>query len=138
MKGRRRRLASAAGSLGLLLFSVALMALGPRAVDGHAALQWTRFHAAAAGTAHAQEAARWAVRAASNLAPLPQAEEAVALALEAAARARATDPRAARVACEELGSGLEPLAASWRGKALQAPLEEARRRATPADPGGEP
>jgi hypothetical protein len=138
MSGRRRRLASAAGSFGLLLFSVALVALGPYLVDGHAALQWTRFHAAAAGPGHALEAARWAVRAASSLAPLPQAEEAAALALEAAARAQAGDPRAARVACDELRGGLEPVAASWRGKGLQAPLEEARHRATPTKTGGEP
>jgi uncharacterized membrane protein YcjF (UPF0283 family) len=138
MSGRRRRLASAAGSLGLLLFSVALVALGPYLVDGHAALQWTRFHAAAAGPVHVQEAARWAVRAASSLAPLPQAAEAAALALEAAARAQPDDPRAARAACEELRAGLEPLASSWRGKGLQTRLEEARPRAAPTHPRGEP
>jgi hypothetical protein len=113
-----------------LLVIAALAVVGPRTMDGLAALEWTRYHAGRVASARrpldeATRLGRWASRAVERLAPLPWAAEAARLALDAAP----ADRRSARAALDPLAAALERVSRGWvRGLGLGGILEEARRR----------
>src|SRR5262245_66363722 len=84
-----RRVSSRFLLLLFLLVAVPALVLAPRALEAHAAVQWTRFLTARAAAAarpgdNARQAARWAVRALDAAAPLPDAAEAARTALDLA------------------------------------------------------
>jgi hypothetical protein len=106
--------------------------LVPRAIDGYAALEWTRYHAgrmagARRSAAEAGRVGRWASRAVDRLAPSPWAAEAAELARGVARDA--DPPRAARAALTPVVATLELVCRSrLRGFGLGPALEEARRQ----------
>ena len=117
----------------VLILLAGLVAWGvPCVVRAHAALAWTRHHALQTPDAtgeSARGAARWAVRALDEAAPLPWGAEAGRLALETGARQEASNPAAARALYEQLARALDRLAADrWRGWGLGSLRDEARRR----------
>jgi hypothetical protein len=137
---RRRRL----GLLdALLALALLLGLLGPRVVDGYAALQWTAYHAASGpGSArpeeHARAAGRWASRALDRAAPLPYASDAARLALGLGRSLEPSRRAAALALYSEVRASLDRARASpWRGIGLARLLAEAREleeRARAAQP----
>ncbi len=128
-----RRFSSKAGlllNLALVLAALVLF-LAPRLLDGHAAMQWTRYHAerATAGRSveHAREAGRAAVAALDLLAPLPWGAEAARVALDLGRRLSSRDSSAALAVVGEVRGGLEQIRASrFRGFGLGSLADEAR------------
>lgn len=119
--------------LALLCLAVLLGLLGPRLVEAHAALEWTRYHARPAGGLRppdlAREAARSTLRAVRLAAPLPWAREAVANGLEVGRRLEAGSPSAALGLYTSLRKGLDEVRRSpVQGLAMGPLLEEASRR----------
>jgi hypothetical protein len=90
--------------------------LGPRLLEGQAALLWTRYHLARAtgprAADHARQAVHWGVRALELGAPLPPASEAGRLALSAARQLEAGDSSAASPLYAELETALARLSTS--------------------------
>jgi hypothetical protein len=101
-------------------------------VRAHAALQWTRFHAAQTPDAsgqHARGVTRWATQTLAAAAPHPWGADACQLALEFGGRQEATNPAAALALYEGVRAALEEAAASrWRGLGVAVPLEQAQQR----------
>jgi hypothetical protein len=127
----------------LLALLVAVLALSPRALEAHAALQWTRYLAARAASAprpgdNARQAARWAVRALDAGAPLPDAAEAARTALDLGKGLSPRDHDTALAVYTEVRSALDRARASRvRGLGLSELAEEARRlEAEASRPGG--
>jgi hypothetical protein len=115
-----------------LLLLAATGLLGPRLMDGFAALEWARYHAGRVASARhpvdeAGRLGRWAARAVDRLAPLPGAREAAELAL-GVARGAQDDPRLRRAALTPLAATLDAVRRSWlRGLGLAEAYEEAQR-----------
>jgi hypothetical protein len=115
--------ASGLGLLGLL---------GPRLMDGLAALDWTRYHVGRCPSARhpaeeAAKAARWSALAIDRLAPLPPAATAARLALDLGHSLAAKEPRAVQALCLQVRGALDGVAAQpLRGLGLGALAEEAR------------
>jgi hypothetical protein len=130
--GRLRK--SVVGGLLLNAFLAALAAalfVAPRLLEGHAALLWTRHHAArVAGppaAEHARQALRWGVKAIELTAPLTPAAEAARLVLGVARKIEATDGAAALALYAEVGVELARLSNSGlRGRGLAGLAAEAR------------
>src|SRR5215510_10333284 len=91
--------------------------IGPRIIDGHAALEGTRHYAGRGDAARqadsARQAARWAARALERSAPLPYGKEATRLAIEAARNLEPTDPAGALQASTAVRSAIDGLP-GWR------------------------
>jgi hypothetical protein len=125
---------SVVGGLLLNAFLAALAAVlfvAPRLLEGHAALLWTRHHAARVagppGAEHARQALRWGVRAIGLTAPLASATEAAQLVLGAARKIEATNGAAALALYAEVGAELDRLSSSGvRGRGLAGLAAEAR------------
>jgi hypothetical protein len=130
--GRLRK--SIVGGLLLNAFLAALAAVlfvAPRLLEGHAALLWTRHHAArVAGPPaadHARQALRWGVKAIGLTAPLAPAAEAARLVLGAARQIEARDSAAALALYAEVGAELARLSSlGVRGRGLGGLAAEAR------------
>jgi len=121
--------------LALILVIAGGLGLGPRLMDGWAALQWTRYYAAlgAAGAQHpgdvGNRAGRAAARAIEATAPLPTAQEAARLALDLGRNLEPAHPGMAAVLYGHLRGALDRATASRvRGLGLQALADEARQR----------
>ena len=116
----------------LVLLAAAVAFLGPRAVRGYSALQWTRYHARQPPDAFgpsARGAARWAVVVIRELAPLPWAAEASRLALDVGAKHEIANPSASLALYEQVRRALDVAVDSrWRGLGLESLREEATRR----------
>jgi len=124
----------------LALCVVAALGLGPRLIDGFAALAWVRYYAAQGPAEHrageqAERAGRAAARAIERTAPLPTAGQAALLALDLGRHIEPRDPAAALVLYEHVRKALDLVtASSLRGLGLAAAaaqardLEEAARR----------
>jgi hypothetical protein len=121
-----------------LLVAVPAVVLAPRALEAHAAVQWTRFLTARAAAAarpgdNARQAARWAVRALDAAAPLPDAAEAARLALDLAKGLTPKEHEAALSVFTDVRSALDRARASKvRGLGLAELAEDARRLETDA------
>jgi hypothetical protein len=116
----------------LLLLVAAGLAFGPRALDGHAAVAWTRHlslrNQDTPRALDARAAGRWAARAIDALAPLPGAGEAARLALDYGRRLAPRDPAAARALATPVREALDRAVSSrLRGLGLGGLAEEARR-----------
>jgi hypothetical protein len=129
---RRRRLSI---DLALLLVIVGGVGLGPRLMDGWAALQWTRYYAAlgAAGAQHPGDVGNRAGRAAARVidatAPLPTAQEAARLALDLGRNLEPAHAGMAAVLYAHVRGALDRATASRvRGLGLAALADEARQR----------
>ncbi len=120
--------------LALVLIVVAALGLGPRVVDGYAALQWTRYY-----VRHGQgdlkvwdyghRTGRVAARAVERLAPLPQAGEAARLGLEVGQALQAQNAAAALTVYTPLRVELEAARANrLRGLGLGAVAAEVKAR----------
>jgi hypothetical protein len=131
----------------LLAAIAAALALGPRWIDGRAALEWTRYYAAEApGSERPAEAARRAGRAAARAvdraAPLPFASDAARLALDLGRNLAAREPEAALALYREVGAALRRARRSplrglgLAGLAAEAGALEDGAKARPARGGG--
>jgi hypothetical protein len=125
--------------------SLSCFLLGPRLMDGYAALQWVRYHAARGAAAedapaHLRGAARHASHALERIAPLPWASEAAGLALDLGRRleGRRHDQAALALYTEVRGALGRSRASAWRGLGLAGLAAEAERleRAARARTGG--
>ena len=133
-------------SAGILWICSVLLSIvvAPRLIEGYGALLWTRFHAARTSGPHAGEHARKAGRAAARtidlVAPLPWADEAARLAVDAASSLESQNRPSAVSALDEVRAALDRATASpLRGIGLGATASEARRRDEDARAGaGEP
>ena len=139
-----RRVSSKLLLLLFLLVAVPAVVLAPRALEAHAAVQWTRFLGGRAASAarpgeNAQQAARWAVRALDAAAPLPDAGEAARTALDLAKGLTPREHDAALSVFTDVRAALDRACASkLRGLGLSELAEEARRlEADAAHPAGD-
>jgi hypothetical protein len=131
-QGRLRK--SVVGGLlpnALLAALAAGLFVAPRLLEGHAALLWTRHHAArVAGSPaaeHARQALRWGLKAMGLTAPLPPAAEAARLVLGVGRQIEAKDAAAALALYAEVGAELDRLLSSRvRGRGLAGLAAEAR------------
>ena len=131
----RKRSPSRRWPASLLLAAVALACptLGTRLVDGHAALQWTRYYAAQGAEARiwdvGNRAGRSAARAIERTAPLPQAAEAARLALELGRGLEPDAPAAAAALYAHVRGALDGVqAVPLRGLGLAGLAREIRGR----------
>jgi hypothetical protein len=116
----------------LVVLAGAIAFVGPRLVRAHAALAWTEHHVSQPPDErgeHARGAARSAVEALAQGAPVPWGAYACRLALDFGARQETSNPAAALALYEQVRAGLETTTASrWRGIGLGALLDEARQK----------
>ena len=120
------------------LWAVALglcgaLAIGPRAIEATAALEWTKWHAAKSAAAarpgrEIREAAHAAARGVDRGTPFPAAAEAVRIVLRTARATTDRDAGAAGAAVREITAALERANGGlMRGLGLGGVLEEARQ-----------
>jgi hypothetical protein len=117
----------------LLLIIAGAALLGPRLVDGLAALEWTRYYARHGADTRpwdlGHKAGRSAARAIERLAPLPQAAEAAHLAMGIGQLLEDQNPAAALTLYTQLRSALERTQSSRvQGLGLAAVSAEAKTR----------
>jgi hypothetical protein len=130
--GRLRKALVGGLILNALLAALAAgLLVAPRFLEGHAALLWTRHHAArVAGpraAEHARQAVRWGLKTLELTAPLPMAREGARLALGAARHMEASDSATAFSLYADLRAGLEQVSTSRvRGLGLGGLNAEAR------------
>jgi hypothetical protein len=127
-----------------VLILVAFAWLGPRWLEGRAALAWARHHASGALSGqragwHARALGRWVGVALERAAPLPDATAAAGLGLDTALRLQRSHPTLAR----ELGGAIaehvaELRASPWRGVGLASLEKQAREIAARGSGEAEP
>jgi hypothetical protein len=129
--GRRKAVVGGLLLNALLVALAAGLFVAPRLLEAHAALLWTRHHAARVGgpsaAEHARQALRWGLKAIGLAAPLPPAAEAARLVLGAGRKIEVKDGAAALALYAEVGAALDRLSSSrLRGRGLAGLAGEAR------------